>query len=57
MAIKKLVRKVISLPFFLEGESLCWLLEGVEVATLDGSTSRGSVGVTGLTEVTVLTDP
>lgn len=43
-------------PFFLEGESLCWLLEGVEVATLDGRTSRGSVGVIGLIEVMVLTD-
>lgn len=43
-------------PFFFEGESLCWLLEGVDVATLDGRTSRGSDGVIGLREVTVLTD-
>ena len=43
-------------PFFFEGESLCWLLEGVDVATLDGSTSRGSDGVIGLRVVTVLTD-
>ncbi len=28
----------------------------MEVATLDGRTSRGSVGLTGLTEVMVLTD-
>ncbi|TNN78778.1 hypothetical protein EYF80_010948 [Liparis tanakae] len=36
------------IPFFFEGESLSGLLEGVEVATLGGRTSRGSVGVRGL---------
>lgn len=41
-------------PFFLEGESVCWLFEGVEVVTLDGRTSGGSVGVKGLTDITVL---
>lgn len=43
-----------SVPFFLEGESVCWLFEGVEVVTLDGRTSGGSAGVKGLTDVTVL---
>lgn len=37
-----------NIPFFFEGESLSWLLEGVEVVTLGGRTSRGSVGVRGL---------
>lgn len=40
----------------MEGESLCPLLKGVEVATLGGRTSSGSVAVTGLTEVMVPTD-
>lgn len=43
-------------PFFLEGESLCWLLEGVEVATLAGTTSTLSVGEIGLREHALLSD-
>lgn len=43
-----------TIPFFLEGESLCWVFEGVEVATLTCRTSSGSVGVMGLTELIVL---
>lgn len=42
------------MPFFFEGESLGWPMEGVEVTTLGDRTSRGSVGVTGLGGVTVL---
>lgn len=43
-------------PFFFEGESLCWLLEGVEVATLGSMTSTLSVGEIGLREHAVLMD-
>lgn len=43
-------------PFFFEGESLTWLVEGVEVTTLAERTSTGSVGLIGLIEITVLTD-
>lgn len=41
-------------PFFLEGESVSWLLAGVDVATLDGRMARASVGVIGLREDAVL---
>lgn len=41
-------------PFFFEGESLTWLVAGVEVVTQDVRTSTGSVGVMGL--IAMLTD-
>lgn len=43
-------------PFFFEGDSLCWLLEGVEVDTLGEMTSTLSAGKMGLREHTVPTD-
>lgn len=43
-------------PFFFEGDSLCWLPEGVEVNTLGEMTSTLSVGNIGVRELMLLTD-
>lgn len=49
-------RRQLDPPFFFEGDSLCWLLEGVEVDTLGEMTSTLSVGNIGLREHMVPTD-